>query len=378
MNIEEQQIRDLFDFSKSYNDKKEKLTGELGFNLIDNLPINEIANSRILSQLLQFQFSGEYVVLQSFLDYIALEHPDTKFGNIKIEHPIISQEKANIDIWICDKNYAIILENKIYNAKDQSAQIKRYIDYTKKAGYREEDIFVVYLPSCPSNPDIQSWGDYKESFKHRYCSLSYSEDILLWLKKLISPVSLLYSGLVQYEDYLEGFSGKRERDYLYDMELTKIIEDRLNLLPCGSKERFEQLLLCANQMKQLTNKIDLLIEEAKTKYWEFQCEQDHPGICKAEGFPLVNRVLLFQDIEYVLSIGIDYSRLYCQLERRSPQERVPLEQDQLLKKIKDSLPKVNEFQAWEYYNFNDIEGVYRCFSNTWLKLECLGCIFKKN
>ncbi|MBO7204040.1 MAG: PD-(D/E)XK nuclease family protein, partial [Bacteroidales bacterium] len=115
-------------------------------NIIDELHINENGHSRILCKLLRYKSqSGEYVVLQSLLAYIAEQN--NEYRSIHIKSPLITQEQCRIDLWVRDKvgGYAIIFENKIYNATDQEAQLSRYIECTKANGFTDEQIFVVYL-----------------------------------------------------------------------------------------------------------------------------------------------------------------------------------------------------------------------------------------
>ena len=50
-------------------------------------------------------------------------------------------------------NYAIIFENKIYDANDQEAQLSRYIDKTKECHFDENNIFVVYLSQIGNEPN---------------------------------------------------------------------------------------------------------------------------------------------------------------------------------------------------------------------------------
>ncbi len=71
-------------------------------NLIDELHINENGHSRILCKLLQYKSqSGEYVVLQSLLAYIAKQNAE--YSSISIKSPLITQEQYRIDLWVRDK-----------------------------------------------------------------------------------------------------------------------------------------------------------------------------------------------------------------------------------------------------------------------------------
>lgn len=124
------------EFAKRLKAERTKLPYQL--NLLDELRPNENCHSRILWKLLQYKNSkGTYEIYGSLLHYITnrkqphLEHNE-ELGKISIEVPVMTQETERIDLWIRDKRYAIILENKINNALDQEAQLARYIDKTKK------------------------------------------------------------------------------------------------------------------------------------------------------------------------------------------------------------------------------------------------------
>jgi hypothetical protein len=72
----------------------------------------------------------------------------------------VLKEFKHIDIYISDGKKHIILENKVY-AKDQAAQIARYIDTIKIEGAKDEDIYVLYLHPDGNLPKEYSLGDYK-------------------------------------------------------------------------------------------------------------------------------------------------------------------------------------------------------------------------
>ena len=100
-------------------------------NIIEELHSNENAHSRILAKLLQYKNQYGFVIYGSFLNYIVTRNQDKVFREITIQDPCITQEEERIDIWIRDKKYAIIIENKIFEAGDQNEQIKRYIGSNK-------------------------------------------------------------------------------------------------------------------------------------------------------------------------------------------------------------------------------------------------------
>lgn len=204
-------------------------------NIIDELHINENGHSRILCKLLQYKSqSGEYVVLQSLLAYIAEQNNEYRTKYIK--SPLITQEQCRIDLWVRDRagGYAIIFENKIYNATDQEAQLSRYIECTKANGFTDEQIFVVYLSQQGSEPAEQSWGAYKSEYAQRYVNLSFRDDILPWLKERVTTIMpekdyLLRCAVEQYIDYLEGIFGLRTIDKELNMKVEECIKEKLGL-----------------------------------------------------------------------------------------------------------------------------------------------------
>ena len=204
-------------------------------NIIDELHINENGHSRILCKLLQYKSQlGEYVVLKSLLAYIAEQN--NEYRSIYIKSLLITQEQCRIDLWVRDSagGYAIIFENKIYNATDQEAQLSRYIDCTKANGFTDEQIFVVYLSQQGSEPAEQSWGTYKSEYEQRYINLSFRDDILPWLKEYIVPIlpdkdHLLRCAVEQYLDYLEGIFSLRTIDKELNMKVEECIKEKLGL-----------------------------------------------------------------------------------------------------------------------------------------------------
>lgn len=195
-------------------------------NVIEELHANENAHSRILAKLFQYRNdNGEYTILKSFIMYVQECNKDKDFVNIKINNPHITQEEERIDIWIRESNYAIIIENKVYEAGDQESQIARYIDKTKQCHYNDEQIFVIYMPSIARETSNQTWGNYKSRYQRRFAIVSFCEDVIYWLKNKVLPnLTLkeiyLKSAIEQYIDYLERYAGlyeKTERQRLLEM-----------------------------------------------------------------------------------------------------------------------------------------------------------------
>lgn len=215
-------------------------------NIIEELHSNENAHSRILAKLLQYKNQYGFVIYNSFLNFVVSQNQEKDFHKINIHNPCITQEEERIDVWIRDINYAIIIENKIFEAGDQNEQIKRYIDVTKQYGYDEKDIFVLYMPSFTRESSKQTWGDYKDTFKDRYAVISFNEDVLEWLRNHVLPnVTIkevyLRSAIEQYIDYLEGYSSRREQDQ--KEELLSLILNKIGLEQSASADKqYHQLM----------------------------------------------------------------------------------------------------------------------------------------
>lgn len=369
----ENEYRILLDFVADFKNQsmKEKRTLPYHINVIDMLHIDENSHSRILYQLLRFvNDKGEFEILNSLLDYIQRLKCAEKFGRIVVKRPRITQEKARIDLWIRDSQYAIIFENKIYNANDQEAQLARYIDRTRAENYEEEEIYVVYLSQTDQAPDKQSWGRYQTSFADRYVNLSFRNHILPWLKGDVLPNvrqkdAYLQSALVQYIDYLEGLFAIRNINETMNMKLDQLISDQLELDKC--KDDKERVCLLADKIKDLQalgNQMEALknsIRQNIFKAWRDEVKKKYPNL--EEGYPddFAGISLRIDGKETVIRINND-SQLYCQAEfsnSLSDQER--LIAGSSLLQLADLLPRKNPTCVWRYFDIHDYDGVYRCF-----------------
>lgn len=274
-------------------EEKKKLPYHL--NVIDELHINENGHSRILHKLLCFKNDKDnFEFLESFVSYLQ-EHTHSKeFNRIKVQHPEITQEEERIDLWVRDDNYAIILENKACYAQDQHEQIARYIDKTletKNNRYKEEDIFIIYLP--PTNekePAEQSWGKYKESFSDRYVNLSFKDDIIPWLEKDVLPNIrqkdvYLQSAISQYVDFLRGLFQIRTIDNNMNEIKQNEVAKYLNLGHAkDEQEEYEIIRRKLSDIKDLNNELIKLQDKTiKRIYdnWRGELEKNYKEIFDA-------------------------------------------------------------------------------------------------
>lgn len=237
-------------------------------NIIEELHSNENAHSRILAKLLQYKNHHGFVIYESFLNFIVSRNQDKDFHKITIHNPCITQEEERIDVWIRDeKNYAIIIENKIYEAGDQNEQIKRYIEITKKYGFDDNSIFVLYMPSFRRETSNQTWGKYKEAFTNRFAVVSFNEDILEWLKNYVLPnVTIkevyLRSAIEQYIDFLEGYSSRREQTQ--KEELLSLILNKIGLEQSAtSDEQYHHIMSLHRTLDKVRSRCDDTLRRLK-------------------------------------------------------------------------------------------------------------------
>lgn len=372
------------EFAKQLKAERAKLPYQL--NLLDELRPNdhripENCHSRILCKLLQYKNAqGAYEIYGSLLHYITnrkqthLEHNE-EFGRISIESPVMTQETERIDLWIRDKRYAIILENKINNALDQDEQLKRYIDKTKKEKYKEEDIFVVYLSSDGQEPADQSWGGYKENFANRYVNLSFRYDIYPWLKDMVLPEVrykdvCLRTALVQYVDYLAGCFYMRETEKQMNMNLDKVIRACFhleNMDKAGQvkvlEEKIEEMREAMDKVRELKDRLRLEMIET----WRKQIKEEFPNIIVLESYAdeYVYVAVQIEKIEgkpVVVYINEEDGRLFCQVEFRydSTQEDRVIKEGSKLMVLKDELPEEQPDCIWKWTE-RDYEATYDLF-----------------
>ncbi len=303
--MEEQQITDILNFVNSVLQNKsdaehrsiqsaldlaEGVAGTIAknkhlvpyhLNLIDELHVNENGHSRILYKLLEYRNpNGDYIFLKSLLKYISINCE--AFEKICVTNPEITQELCRIDLWVRDKDYAIILENKVYNATDQEAQLARYIECTQSNGYPLDKIFVVYMPQKDDkDPVDDSWGEYKEAFASRYVKFSFRDGVLPWLKSDVLPSipdkdKLLKSAIEQYVDYLEGLFKQRESDKQLYIMIKNYIKEKLGLNddPFVNKQELERKIEELDEVRQyLVNMIDDY-KKQMFEQWSHQIDEE--------------------------------------------------------------------------------------------------------
>jgi len=340
INQEFKDVKEILSFIPAFIDLYLKEEAKLPYhiNLMSEIGADENAHSRILAKLLQQKTScDKFEILESFVQYIKekAKRKSASFENIHIKNPVITQEKKRIDLWIRDnKDYAIIVENKIHRANDTEEQLSRYIDRTKDEGFREEQIFIIYLsPTYDKEPDKQTWGEYKETFAERYINLSFREDILEWLTDSVLPnvrlkEKYLSSTLEQYIDYLEEMFNLRNINQKMNMELRDLIKQEWELK--GSlQENVSKLLAKQKEIKKISDQVDSMIKDFDKEIfqeWKGYLEveyRDYEQITTCLGL-----IIPIQNTEVRVIVSNENKRLFCQVDM----DHLPDKKDRILPK----------------------------------------------
>ena len=187
-------IRELLEIFDRIQKAKDNVKGKAKyhFNALLNAEPDEPKVSKILAGFFLQKTNGEYRILKDFVK----ENWGSGLSSM-IKSPTISTEEfvkgdKRIDILVYEKDkYAIVIENKIWEAPDQPNQLANYIEAMMGGSYNfnEEQIYVAYLPKIKEHlPSPSSWtsegtGDsYEEEFKDRFKLIDFKEKVLPWLE----------------------------------------------------------------------------------------------------------------------------------------------------------------------------------------------------
>lgn len=265
------EVQSLLDLVEDYRKERDKKLKELPFfyNVLEKFNVNENAHTSLLMRLLQYR-----PALDSFVAWIKEECGFVLPIN-KDSSPVITIQDYYIDGLIRERGeYAVIIENKVCGAEEQQQQLRRYIDTCKNLGYDENNIYILYLfDRLGIEPSEQTWGSYKDIFKDRYLVLSFSDDIINWLKYFLEElleedkIKLFRSGVIQYLDYLEmNFTNTHHIDmnqWLKEFIAKK--EGQEEMLPNKEVLSLKDII---NSLEQLTMDAKRLFARSYIEIWE--------------------------------------------------------------------------------------------------------------
>lgn len=222
------------------------------FNVLDAQcgHIVENSHTNILMQLLQYKNRYGYVFLEDFISLagfdIHIEKNDVVqfnteyFNKVNLDKESVKEKLGRIDGLIyCKSKFAIIIENKINGAGNQQRQLCRYVDaIINNLSVNMEQVWIVFLTregiEDPDEDSVQylrkknlldekNADDDNNITGPHYFPCTYRDNILGWLKDSVLPIVMhkeesLYSGLVQYIDFLEGMLGKRDSALIIELK----------------------------------------------------------------------------------------------------------------------------------------------------------------
>lgn len=168
-----QSMQELLDFCDEFNLVLENSPNKPPYecSIIDLIGgVTEPVTSQIIKLI--FQYKGEnknYPILSSFIERFIKKE-------LHIIKPKIEAEKNHFDVSILDKQYAIIIENKLKGADFQLNQLARYIQKLKAKGYDENNIYIIVLPKFILQKPRKSVGrlpkDWKKPNGQRKCAVN--------------------------------------------------------------------------------------------------------------------------------------------------------------------------------------------------------------
>ncbi len=231
--------------------------------------LRETAHSSILQHLIRNQ-----LILDSFVQTIL------GIDNIKVRvQNVRTAEQDRIDVSIYEKDICIIIENKVNDAVEQPGQIYRYVELAIEAGYREDQILVLYLNSNhltkPSDFSLsKDGGRIPKIVEDNIIVKDYSHDIYNWLVELIPLIpeneKYLLSALYQYIDYLEEYFYLKDKYEIMKERIKSTISD--NILRGLSDEndvdfsqRISVLKEASENLQQLLDGVNDLIDSLSVK-----------------------------------------------------------------------------------------------------------------
>lgn len=287
--MDQDEIKRLLNLVEVYAKEEDEMLVQEQYldNILDCIRIDENAHTRILMNILKYPDA-----FKNFVDWLKTNRNFCLSD--EIDNPQITVEKHRIDGLIQEKGkYAIIIENKVCGAEEQTKQLGRYIDLCIGLGYSKEQIYILYLlGKYGCEPSEQTWGDeYKpEEFGNRYKSVSYVKDIIPWLNEFKEKINesnsqgeLFKSGIVQYIDYLEHqFNPKQDTPVA--VKLKGIIVSDLELDNLSEQEAIDRLKEQQRDINGLRTKTDELLCVYHIRQWskEIQAKYSDKNVFRIE------------------------------------------------------------------------------------------------
>ena len=174
-------------------------------------------HSKFIAELLNPK--GSHHQGRKFLD-LFLEEIRVKVPRCGVD---VFREKYNIDILLKSSDYAIIVENKIYT-QDHSSQLSRYLEKMEVEGYKQSNIYLLYLTLFGQKPT-------EAKVKDRVITISYKNEICSWIERSIQAVAdipVLHGTLLQYLYLIQSLTNQSHHKG-FIMEIKEFLLENDNL-----------------------------------------------------------------------------------------------------------------------------------------------------
>jgi hypothetical protein len=261
-------IKKLLEKFKTDNFKKPLSLLEMLYRQVRD---KELVQSKMLAGLLSPEENHGHgsELVESFLHhpFINVDIKLQKDSNLKVEtergvklKTERTEEKGSIDIFISwfgsdKKNHAVIIENKLHNAKDQLNQLNKYYKAIVDEDYKVDRI--VYMPIS------KEWKKSKYTDTEKDILLKTvdfdAHDIVDWLEKLIKEDPKFTNGVVnQYKDFLDCLISNQ-----YIMLKAIEIQEKLSI---EEIEKLEKLARIVNSKEWSEARVKPITDELKKHF----------------------------------------------------------------------------------------------------------------
>ncbi|MCK4662197.1 MAG: PD-(D/E)XK nuclease family protein, partial [Bacteroidales bacterium] len=268
-----EEIRKILSKTKNLNLKYEDTPFCVLPFMYNRISSKEILHSEIIASFLNHDSGhgcGDFFVTY-FLELIGVsksEYDTDQDFKVYTEYPIKNQRR--IDILITWGKKAIIIENKLNNAIDQTDQLKDYYSIHSENKIDNDEVFnvlkVVYIP-CNKTKKAPTNGLKKELIDK--IVNFYPEDIINWLNKypdneVVKEACINYSKVLQYINVKNQnfMNAQILKTQLNNEELKKI----LNLVKIINSEDWNLVVL--SEIQDKLKDTNIKFKEKEKRYLE--------------------------------------------------------------------------------------------------------------
>ncbi len=270
---------DIFDIVKELASQISKLELQDNNNFFTTIGLKENDHTNILATILKYGQQNERGILDSFFQIIKEEC--SEFKKIDYTTPEILTQKGYIDCLIKEKQYAIIIENKICDAPNQPSQIDTYVNYVNSNfNIDYKLIFVVYLTRDGkksidkgiSDDTLYKLGKIDGDNKQasRLIALNYRDHIYPWIKQCVYPLcrinqKIFCASIIAYIDFLEQFLNIKNDNSNSLCKMKDNILEKLNITNETPSKKYTVINNFLNNINDLRDFLQEMNEEIEEK-----------------------------------------------------------------------------------------------------------------